>query len=228
MRYYTVYRNENRKLIRRHEGTPKSKAFFERNSKDAAFIDIIVHGEWESKHLEKVDGRWVGSPFGTPGNWWRNIILDKGNSVCFTVEKIDEEEAKRIILDETEKAMAIARDTIRWCQEKDKTDADGRYWLSAYAGADVYRLIVQDGMIKGSLPGGYHNSKRLYVSDTAWRMAIHKAVEERIGTDYRMLKADGSGTYFYLRFPEEAKYLRHREYDVPSADGTMHHNIEII
>lgn len=57
--------------------------------------------------------------------------------------------------------------------------------------------------------------------------ALTAAIAENVTGEYRLLKADGSGTYFYLRNQEDAQYLSVKEYDVPSVQGGIHHNIEV-
>ena len=124
-----------------------------------------------------------------------------------------------------------ARMTIKWCNKEDKKDPNWRYWLSAYAGADEYLLIVKDGRIIGSIPGGYSRSiplNELYnCTMEEWIEALNFVIKEKVKGEYQLLEADGSGTYFYLTNDEDKKYIYVKEYDVPSVYGGMHHNMEI-
>ena len=143
------------------------------------------------------------------------------------VEQVSEQEALSLIEAEAASLMTDARNAIRWCRQEDENDTDGRYWLNAYACAEVYRLIVQDGRIVGSIPGGYHESRPLNSSTDAWMQALTAAIAEKVTGEYRLLKADGSGAYFYLRNQDDAQYISVKEYDVPSVNGVTHHNIEV-
>ena len=127
--------------------------------------------------------------------------------------------------------LEAARNAIFWRQLEDEKDPDGRYWLSAYAGADEYLLIVKDGRIIGSIPGGYSRSIPLNepynCTMEEWIEALNFAIQEKVKGEYQLLEADGSGTYFYLTYDEDKKYINVKEYDVPSVYGCMHHNMEI-
>ena len=127
--------------------------------------------------------------------------------------------------------LEAARNAIFWRKLEDEKDPDGRYWLSAYAGADEYLLIVKDGRIIGSIPGGYSRSIPLNepynCTMEEWIEALNFAIQEKVKGEYQLLEADGSGTYFYLTYDEDKKYINVKEYDVPSVYGCMHHNMEI-
>ena len=142
-------------------------------------------------------------------------------------EKYANMSVDEIIEAEAAQLMDAARDAIRWCRPEDENEPEGRYWLNAYAGCEVYRLIVQNGRIVGSIPGGYHNSRPLNSSADAWMYALTAAIAEKVTGEYRLIKADGSGTYFYLRNQEDAQFLSVNEYDVPCVYGCSHHNIEV-
>lgn len=122
----------------------------------------------------------------------------------------------------------VAAKAILWCD--DALDEKGRYWLAAYTGAIVYRLIIQNGKIMGSIPGGFHESMPMNALFPAWFEALNNNIREKIGDDYHLVKADGSGTYFYVRSIEDLKFFDATNlnvYDVPSADGGVHTNFEI-
>lgn len=123
----------------------------------------------------------------------------------------------------------LAFNAISWCDPKDIQDENGRYWLNAYHGCGVYRLIVKDGRIQGSIMDGLHGSCPYQVDVNEWIKTLTEVITEHLkSSDFKLLKADGSGTYFYLRYSDDAQYLNDvREYDVPSVYGGTHHNIEI-
>ena len=227
----TRFYNAERKCYREHRGEPRKGDTFERNSKDAVRIEIWYTGAYSFGQkdftLDK-QGRWVGNIEKTANGYWRNVLAKKQTLMHITREQVSDEEAQTIIRQQVAAAMDAARETIAWCKPEDENDEDGRYWLSAYRGAQVYRLIIKDGRILGSIPGGFHASRRLIgTCDEAWRQALIAAVIEKVGNDVDLVKADGSGCYFYLRNGEDADLISTREYDVPSAQGGLHHNIEI-
>lgn len=228
----TRFYNQSNKAYREHRGCPRKAETFERNSKDATRIEIWYTGAYsfsEKVFTKDAAGRWVGRlDVLSDGRIFRDVIQKAKTLMHIDREQVSEEEAQQIISQQTADAMEQARAAISWCKPEDENDEDGRYWLSAYHGADVYRLIVKDGKIQGSIPGGFHQSRRSsLICDEAWQKALIAAVEEKVGSDYHLLKADGSGCYFYLRNREDARYLTVKEYDVPSARGGLHHNIEV-
>jgi hypothetical protein len=226
----TRFYNAENKCYREHRGEPRKAETFDKNSADATRIEIWYTGAYSfgQKSFTKIDGRWVGQPEGSGETFYRDVLACKKTQMHITREQVSNDEAQAIIKTQVAKAMDAAREAIAWCKPEDENDENGRYWLSAYRGAQTYRLIVKDGKILGSIPGGFHGSRRIIgVCDEAWRLALLAAVEEKTGTDYHLPKADGSGTYFYLRNREDAEFLKTREYDVPSAQGSTHHNIEI-
>lgn len=126
---------------------------------------------------------------------------------------------------EIKKAASAA---IAWCDPEDEKDPQGCYWLNAYRGARVYRLIVKDRRIIGSIEDGFYGSNPyLGLDKETWRQALIAAVEERVGKGCQFLKADGSGTYFYLRNHEDAQLLDTRVFEVPQWGGGLHRNIEV-
>ena len=221
MRTTTYYYNADGKRIKTHSGEPRNSSVFERNSADAVRIFI------GSKVFKKVNGRWIGELYRNSNGYHREVLERKQTMMHRVVEQVSEQEALSLIEAEAASLMNAAREAVRWCLPEDENDQEGRYWLNAYAGADVYRLIVQNGRIVGSIPGGYHNSRPINSSADAWMQALTAAISEKVTGEYRLIKADGSGTYFYLRNQEDAQYLSVNEYDVPSVHGGIHHNIEV-
>lgn len=221
MRTTTYYYNADGKEIKKHSGEPRNSSVFERNSADAVRIFI------GSKVFKKVNGRWIGELYRNSNGYHREVIERKQTLMHRVVEQVSEQEALSLIEAEAASLMTAAREAVRWCRQEDENDPDGRYWLNAYAGVEVYRLIVQNGRIVGSIPGGYHNSRPINSSADAWMQALTAAISEKVTGEYRLIKADGSGTYFYLRNQEDAQYLSVNEYDVPSVHGGIHHNIEV-
>ena len=221
MRTTTYYYNADGKEIKKHSGEPRNSSVFERNSADAVRIFI------GSKVFKKVNGRWIGELYRNSNGYHREVLERKQTLMHRVVEQVSEQEALSLIEAESASLMTAAREAVRWCRQEDENDPDGRYWLNAYAGVEVYRLIVQNGRIVGSIPGGYHNSRPINSSADAWMQALTAAISEKVTGEYRLIKADGSGTYFYLRNQEDAQYLSVNEYDVPSVHGGIHHNIEV-
>ena len=221
MRTTTYYYNADGKRIKTHSGEPRNASVFESNSADA--VRIVIG----SKVFKKVNGRWVGELYRNYYGYHREVLERKNTLMHLVVEQVSEQEALSIIETEAAQLMTAAREAIRWCRQEDENDPDGRYWLNAYAGSDVYRLIVQDGRIVGSIPGGYHNSRPLNSNIEAWMQALASSIAEKVTGEYRLIKADGSGTYFYLRNKEDSQYISVKEYDVPSVNGVTHHNIEV-
>ena len=226
MRTTTYYYNEDGKKIKAHSGEPRNATVFEKNSTDAVRIEICTTYGC-IKVFNKVNGRWLGKVYRSSNGYHREVIERKQTQMHRVVEQVSEQDALSLIEAEVDSLMPAARNAVRWCSPEDEKDPDGRYWLNAYAGAEVYRLIVQNGRIVGSIPGGYHNSRPLHSNIEAWMQALTSAIAEKVTGEYRLLKADGSGTYFYLRNHEDAQYLSVKEYDVPSVNGGNHHNIEV-
>lgn len=221
MRTTTYYYNADGQQIKTHSGEPRNASVFERNSADAVRIFI------GSNVFKKVNGHWIGELYRNSNGYQREVLERKQTQIHRVIEQVSEQYALSLIEAEAASLMTDARNAIRWCRQEDENDPDGRYWLNAYAGAEVYRLIVQNGRIVGSIPGGYHNSRPLDSSVEAWKHALEAAIAEKVTGEYRLLKADGSGTYFYLRNHDDAQYLSVNEYDVPSVHGGTHHNVEV-
>ena len=226
MRTTTYYYNADGKKIKKHSGEPRNATVFEKNSADAVRIEICtMYGC--IKVFNKVNGRWLGKVYRSSNGYHREVIERKQTQMHRVVEQVSEQEAHSIIKSEVASLMPAARKAVRWCSPEDEKDPDGRYWLNAYAGCDVYRLIVQNGRIVGSIPGGYLNSRPLHSNIEAWMQALTSAIAEKVTGEYHLIKADGSGTYFYIRNQEDARYLSVKEYDVPSVNGVTNHNIEV-
>ena len=226
----TYFYNDNQKIMKM-AGTPRNAAAFEKNSANANRVEIWTIGAYSvsSQVFFLTDGRWLGMPEKSGEKYFRNVLEKAKKMMHIKREEVSREEMAAVIVCQSKIALEAARNEIAWCKPEDEQDNDGRYWLSAYRGAIVYRLIVKDGRIKGSIPGGFHDGgKPINVCQEAWERALNMAIEEVIGTGYSLPKADGSGTYFYLRNSEDAHLLRTKEYDVPDLNtGGMHHNIEI-
>ena len=229
MKTTTYFYNAEGQQVKKHNGEPRNASVFDKNSTDAVRIEIstISGYNYSSKVFHKVNGRWVGEIYRNTNGYYREVLERKQTLIHRVVEQVSEQEALSLIEAEAASLMTAAREAVRWCRQEDENDPDGRYWLNAYAGAEVYRLIVQNGRIVGSIPGGYHNSRPLNSSVEAWMNALTSAIAEKVTGEYRLIKADGSGTYFYLRNHEDAQYLSVKEYDVPSVNGGTHHNIEV-
>lgn len=225
----TTYFNEEGKVIKSHSGEPRNIEAFLKNSESATRIDIADFANYGyfCRHFFKKNDKWVGEIFMSRTGWECEVLIPKITRMHRVLEPIDKEEALSIIAEESERVLPSARESVSWCDPKDSEDKDGRYWLNAYSGAGVYRLIVQDGMILGAIYGGLHDSRRVICSQDAWVLALRKAIEERVQGEYQLLKADGSGTYFYLRNAEDSQYLETKIYQVPSVNGGFHLNVEV-
>ena len=226
----TYFYNAEGKNVKKHSGEPRNADVFDRNSVDAVRVEIstISGNNYSVKVFNKVNGRWVGELYCNSYGYHREVLERKRTLMHRVVEKVSEQEAHSIIKAEVASLMPAARDAVRWCRKEDEKDPEGRYWINAYAGAEVYRLIVQNRRIVGSIPGGYHDSRPLHCSIEAWMQALTAAIEEKVTGEYSLIKADGSGTYFFLRYHEDAKYLTVKEFDVPSIHGGSHHNIKVL
>lgn len=107
-------------------------------------------------------------------------------------------------------------------------EGDERYWINGYFGCGVYRLVIQAGRIVASIYGGYHNSIPYGVDYNKWHDAIISYLNERLGDDYSIVKADGSGCDFFLRHSEDAGLIHTAQYNVPSMHFPYtHENIQI-
>ncbi len=130
--------------------------------------------------------------------------------------------------------VSMAKKVVEWVTDESKDDKDGRYWLNVYHGAGVYELIIQNGRIVGSIEEGFyptipqvdgHNA----ITREQWIDAITEVINERIGDNWHFAKADGSGTYFFLRECPEDEELRSyvKMYMVKDRNYNWHTNYEI-
>lgn len=226
MRTTTYYYNADGKQIKKHSGEPRNATVFEKNSTDAVRIEICTFYGC-IKVFNKVNGRWLGIVLRGTNGYQREVLERKRTLMQRVVEHVSEQEALSIIESEAASLIPDARAAIRWCRPEDENDPEGRYWLNAYVGREEYLLIVQNGRIVGSIPGGYYYSRKPNTRLEAWIKALTAAIAEKVTGEYRLLKAFGSGTHFYLINHEDAQYISVNEYDVPSFNGGIHHNIEV-
>jgi hypothetical protein len=100
------------------------------------------------------------------------------------------------------------------------------YYINGYHGCGVYRVAIQHGKIVATLHGGYHNSCPWGVDNFTWEIAVLTYLKEKLGNDFEIVKADGSGCMFFLR--ESVEDVPVKEYNVPSIyPPYVHHNIEV-
>lgn len=225
----TYFYNEKGEILKSHRGEPRKIDSFLKNAHYAARIEICEFTAYDikSEWFTKEEDRWVGDLFNSSKGYRREVLSFKKKYIHREYENIGNDEAQKMLAEQSEKALPDARDAIRWCNVKDNEDSEGRYWLSAYAGVREYRLIVKNGRILASIPGGFRGSCIIGCALEAWVNALKTAIEEKISGEYNLLKADGSGTYFYLQDIEDVKYLKTKEYVVPSVNGGFHLNIEV-
>lgn len=231
MRTTTYFYNIEGEIIKKHNGKPCNMEVFNANAKNAARIEVFTICGYSMNtdvFTKSEDGKWVGRIRRCNDKCYRLVLMPKRTRMAIDWEIISASDYDQMFAQEVERLMAYAREVVSWCKPEDENDADGRYWISCYHGCGVYRLIVQAGKILGSIEGGFHNSKPGDVNDEAWQKALTNIIEEKVKGEYKLVKADGSGTYFYLRNSEDAELLNTCEYDVPSARGGLHHNIEVV
>lgn len=130
--------------------------------------------------------------------------------------------------------IARAEEEVSFIDPTDEQDEEGRYWMNTYHGCGVYELAIKDGRIAASVYGGFHPTRphaanRITPSREEWVKVLNEVVTAHIGEGWKWAKADGSGTYFYLRDEDDAELFSNvKEYDVPDMMlGGLHHNIEI-
>lgn len=165
------------------------------------------------KLQQEIQSAFSRSIYGTPN--WQSFTFERYE--VRTIEGIEKDEAEdrgKFREKSVQKVMDEARNAISWCNPADETDADGRYWLSVYDGAGSYRLIISDGKIVGSIAGGFHGSNSGEVAVASWAEALIRAAKERYPMCH-IIKANGSGTYFYLCYDEHKSLLANvKEYYV--------------
>lgn len=133
-----------------------------------------------------------------------------------------------------EELISRAMKELSFVNKEDENDVEGRYWLNAYHGCGTYELVIKNGRIAASLYCGFHptipqGKNRISPTREEWIAALAEVVTSRIGEGWQWVKADGSGTYFFLRNMEDAELLDEvKWYDVPDMmNGGLHRNIEI-
>lgn len=97
-----------------------------------------------------------------------------------------------------------------------------------YRGCGVYRIAISNGKITATLYGGYHNSCPTDIDLEKWVPVVREELEKH-GT---VVKADGSGTQFFLREQPQPGLIETKEYNVPAphgdgSHGLIHHNIQV-
>lgn len=211
-----------------YNGTPKNIKVFDKRAENAKTIEI---NKYSGRQFFKKDndGIWATAiKQNLDGKYWRFILVPKKVNYSIEHQSIDNETASAIIGKETEELMEKARAAVEWCDPKDEKDEKGRYWLSLYHGSIDYLLIVKDGRIKGAIAEGYEASRReVFTCEQSFWNAVYNVIEEKLGPEYHLLQAEGSGTYFYLKDEDDAKYLPTENYAVPSENGVLHYNTEV-
>lgn len=218
----TSFYSENGKKVQTVNGFVKSIKSFNEYSADAAYVRFSDMRGWASSDTyfkRCADGTWVSPMWQTSDGYARKVLTAKKVNYAVEIISISNEEAEKIITDETKSLLGDASSVIDWCGSTDE----------AYRGAGTYRLIIQDGKIKGSIYGGFQgcrkSMKAMLCSHEAFINAIYQVAEDKIGQGFKIVKADGSAHKFYLH--ERTEGVDVIEFDVPSVNGGMHNNIEI-
>lgn len=215
----TSFFNENEKKLQSLNGFVKNIKTFDEYSQDAAYVRFSdMRGRASSNIYFKrlADGTWA-SPMWQSGDGYARKVL-KAKKVNYAVEiiPVSKEDAEKIITAETKSLLGDAASVINWHD-------------NAYRGAGIYRLIIQNGEVKGSIYGGFHGCRKsmqaMLCSHEAFVNAIYQVAEDKIGNDFKIVKAYGSGHKFYLH--ERTEGVDVTEFDVPSVNGGLHNNIEI-
>lgn len=213
--------------VKYYNGAPKNIKVFEKRAENAKSIEISTYCGRQFFQKDN-DGKWATAIKNLDGKYWRFILVPKKVNYSIEHESIDSKTATDIIERETEELMEKARAAVEWCDPKDEKDEKGRYWLSLYHGAIDYLLIVKDGRIKGAIAEGYEAGRReVFTCDQSFWDAIYSVIEDKLGTEYHLLQAEGSGTLFYLKDEDDAKYLPTKNYAVPTEKGGLHNNTEV-
>lgn len=200
-------------------GLVKEIKKFKDYSKDAAYVRFSDMRGWSANDTyfyRCADGTWVSPMWQTSDGYARKVLMAKKVNYAVEIISISNDEAEKIITAETNSLLSDAASVINWHD-------------NAYRGAGIYRLIIQDGEVKGSIYGGFHgcrkSMKAMLCSHEAFINAIYQVAEDKIGQGFKIVKAEGSGHKFYLR--ERTEGVDVTEFDVPSVNGGMHNNIEI-
>lgn len=237
MKNYTTFIKRN-KTTSRMAGLPKTIQVFDKRSSecDVIIIERFLFEESaypvEIIYLSKVGEKWVSALSLARSGYMRYELVPKLKNYTLQKVNISEEEGKSIIEECIPLQMEDAEEAILWCDPKDEKDEDGRYWISIYKGSGTYRLIVSEQKIVGGIYGGFHDCSRSYKSKAlgslSFERAVIEVVKKKLGTDnFKILKANGSGTYFFLKNVDDREYIDTKDYTVPSATGGLHLNLEI-
>ena len=237
MKNYTTFIKGN-KTTSRMAGLPKTIQVFDKRSSecDVIIIERFLFEESaypvETIYLSKVAEKWVSALSLARSGYMRYELVPKLKKLYLQQVEISEEEGKAIIEECIPKQIEEAEKAISWCDPKDEKDEDGRYWLSIYKGAGSYRLIVSEKKILGGIYRDFHDCNRSYKSmalgSLSFEKAVFEVVKKKLATDnFKILKANGSGTYFFLKQGEDSEYIDTKDYTVPSANGGLHLNLEI-
>lgn len=237
MKNYTSFLKSG-KTMSRMAGLPKSIQVFDRRSSECDVIKIerFLFEESaypvETIYLSKVGEKWTSALSYARCGYLRYELVPKQKNYTLQQVDISEEEGKSIIEECIPLQIEEAEKAISWCDPKDEMDEDERYWLSIYKGAGSYRLIVSEKKILGGIYGGFHDCNRSYKSmalgSLSFEKAIFEVVKKKLGTDnFKILKANGSGTYFFLKNVEDSEYIDTKDYTVTSSTGGLHLNMEI-
>lgn len=215
----TSFYSEKGKKVQTVNGFVKSIKSFNEYSADAAYVRFSDMRGWASSDTyfkRCADGTWVTPMWQSGDGYARKVLTAKRANYAVEIIPVSNEEAEKIIENETKTLFNDAASVINWHD-------------NAYRGAGNYRLIIQGGEVKGSIYGGFHgcrkSMKAMLCSHEAFVNAIYQVAEDKIGNDFKIVKADGSAHKFYLR--ERIEGVESSEFDVPSVNGGISHNIEI-
>ena len=218
MRQTSFYNAESEK-IQSLNGFVLSIEKFNECAKGAAYVRFSDMRGWASSDLffkRCADGTWVTPMWQTSDGYARKILAAKRANYAIEIQPLSNDEAEKIVTSETKALLDEAASVINWCD-------------NTYCGAGTYRLIIQGGKVKGTIYGGFHGCrKNLWArlcSHEAFINAVYQVAEDKIGNDFKIVKADGSAHKFYLR--ERIEGVDVTEFDVPSVNGGLHNNIEI-
>lgn len=215
----TSFYNVNGEKLQTVNGLVKEIKKFKDYSKDAAYVRFSDMRGWSANDTyfyRCADGTWASPMWQSGDGYARKVLTAKRANYAVEIIPVSNEEAEKIITAETKSLLGDAASVINWHD-------------NAYRGAGAYRLIIQDGEVKGAIYGGFHgcrkSMKAMLCSHEAFMNAIYQVAEDKIGNDFKIVKAEGSGHKFYLR--ERTEGVDVTEFDVPSVNGGMSHNIEI-
>lgn len=135
--------------------------------------------------------------------------------------------AERAVANQPENIRAAARKAINVVADNPYPDP-ARYYVNCYNGCGVYRVAIRNGKITATLYGGYHNSCPMDIDLEKWVPVVREEMEKQ-GT---VVKADGSGTQFFLRESPKPGLIETKKYNVPAphgdgSHGYIHQNIQV-